>query len=254
MYRLGNRARRGFGLVEVLVALGVAAVFLVLVCTLQASGRRESRITEATRRLRQIGVALDLYLQEHGAYPPDSSGLAVALAPYVHDPEVFEDPLGDEDVPGETVSALYRPLPLSRLDRPHIYITAMLSWDGATAVILRSGGGIDRLGGLALGPDADRADVLACLAGPEYIDGADGGGSDDGGDDDGDDDDDADDDDDDDDDDDGEDYGRDEDDDTAEEDDGDDDYDNDDDRDEDRRPRWRRDWRDWWGRRRRRRR
>lgn len=69
----GNRSRRGIGLVDVLVVVGIALFLLMMILTLLPRQREASRQATCQNNLRQIGVGLQIYQQESLSYPPVSS-------------------------------------------------------------------------------------------------------------------------------------------------------------------------------------
>jgi len=60
---------RGLTLVEGLLACGVLILLVALVWPVAAGVRRNSDVTTCTAHLRQLGLAYQLYYQEHGQYP-----------------------------------------------------------------------------------------------------------------------------------------------------------------------------------------
>lgn len=95
--------RRAFTLVEILVVVGVvcllAAITFPIVNRVRATGRRTTCISN----LRQLGIAMGQYAQDHYSFYPlvdvnaiDNSNTcapwADALFPYVKSPQVFECP------------------------------------------------------------------------------------------------------------------------------------------------------------------
>lgn len=61
--------RRALTLVELLVVVAVIMLLVGLVALVSISGVREGQMADATSRLRQIGLAVQLYVEQHGDYP-----------------------------------------------------------------------------------------------------------------------------------------------------------------------------------------
>lgn len=60
----------GFGLLELLVAVLVIAVLMALLVPAIQRGKRQAQTAYCVSNLRQIGSGLQLYMQEHGVFPP----------------------------------------------------------------------------------------------------------------------------------------------------------------------------------------
>jgi hypothetical protein len=103
--------------VVAVIALLFGAGFL-----LYRSMRRGARLAQAEARLKQVSAGLELYFRDNHAYPDEGAELQVALAPYVDEPAVFDNPLRDDDLPGEDLNQYYRQPSLRILDRPGYYI------------------------------------------------------------------------------------------------------------------------------------
>ena len=72
------------------------------------------------------------------------------LQPFLVDTRVLGNPLTNEPLPGQTVTALYRPPSSLNVDDPNQYLTAMTSSDGTAAVILTTGDVVQTRYGLNL--------------------------------------------------------------------------------------------------------
>ena len=174
---LTSRRRSGFAAIEVAAVLGVLGLLLAMGFMLYRSMRVAARVSVAESNLGQISTGLELYFLKYNAYPPQGSNLAEVLAPFVEDPKVFENPLKEETTPGETISDLYQEPTLSEIDRPNEYITAMVSDNGTTAVILKTGKKVERLDDLVFDPTAPPGDIMAALDPPDDTPGDAGQGS-----------------------------------------------------------------------------
>lgn len=84
-FTLGNL--RGFSLVELLVVIAVVGMMAAMLLPALARGKSAARSAACKSNLRQIGVALNLYLEDHLFYPGDVPSTAVALSSDV--PEWF---------------------------------------------------------------------------------------------------------------------------------------------------------------------
>jgi prepilin-type N-terminal cleavage/methylation domain-containing protein/prepilin-type processing-associated H-X9-DG protein len=66
----GNSTRRGFTLVELLVVISIIAILGAILFPVFAQVRESGRRTVCASNLRQLGMAFDLYVQDHaGRYP-----------------------------------------------------------------------------------------------------------------------------------------------------------------------------------------
>ena len=96
----------GFTIVEILVVIGILAVLAVLLMAISSSMIRRANMTKSSGNLRQIGVAMMAYADEHNGYHPPAKGnlsdgtlpgrdfwWAVHLLPYTGgDTAVFDRP------------------------------------------------------------------------------------------------------------------------------------------------------------------
>lgn len=137
--------RRGIGLVDVLVMLGVLSLLLALILPALQSARESARRTACTNRLRQIGVALDAFQAAQTGVPaadnanakanqPVAGNVApqVQLLPYLDQQALFNqfDPKEmpsalDSDPPASAVNARLLPVAVE------IYMCPSDSIDGA---------------------------------------------------------------------------------------------------------------------------
>ncbi len=136
-----------------MISVAVIAVLLALGSTIYRGARAAARVAAAENNLRQVAIGLELYFRKNLSYPRQGADLVAALAPFLRDPGVFANPLREEAAPGQTINLCYRPPSVAEVDQPYCYVTAFVSDDGTTAVILKTGGVVERLGGLRLPPD-----------------------------------------------------------------------------------------------------
>ncbi|MBM4038731.1 MAG: hypothetical protein FJ290_09465 [Planctomycetes bacterium] len=162
MSRVRTQVRKGLVAPEVVAVVAVVGLMLALGYSIYKGARLNTKVAVAENNLKHVGLALDLFFHRYGAYPPQGADLVAVLAPYVRNLEVFRNPLANEDIPGRTLTELYREPALRELDGPNHYITAFVSADGSTAVLLRSGSNVERLNNLSL--PSDPAGVVAVLS------------------------------------------------------------------------------------------
>ncbi len=163
MDRESKRARRALVGYEVAAVTTVLAMLLTLGYGICRGARLGARLALAENNMRSLDIALNLFFNRFGSFPPQGANLVAVLAPYVRDTNVFRNPLADEETPGQTLNDLYREPSLRELDSPGRYITAFVSADGMRAVVLKSGAKVERVSDLSL-PD-DPASRVAILAG-----------------------------------------------------------------------------------------
>lgn len=171
MNREPRRSLQALAGPEALAVAAAIAILLGIGYGICKGARLQARLAVAENNLKHVDVAMNLFFNRFGSYPPEGANLVAVLAPYVRDLEVFRNPLADEGAPGQTLSALYREPSLRELDGPGRYITAFVSDDGTRAVILKSGSRIERFSDLAL--PADAASRVAVLSGTPSQPGAD---------------------------------------------------------------------------------
>jgi prepilin-type N-terminal cleavage/methylation domain-containing protein len=96
------KSRRAFTLIELLVVIAIIAVLAALLLPALARAQRSSRATACLSNLHQIGLALNLYIQDNNNHLPSCAQLpsmntnlpsiALVLAPYVQNTAVFKCP------------------------------------------------------------------------------------------------------------------------------------------------------------------
>jgi prepilin-type N-terminal cleavage/methylation domain-containing protein len=82
--------QRGFTLVELLTVIAIIAVLATLMLSGLSSAKRRSRVTACTSNLRQISLALNMYLDDQEARPPNFSTLVTSG--YLPAPAVLQCP------------------------------------------------------------------------------------------------------------------------------------------------------------------
>ena len=105
---------RGFTLIELLVVIAIIAVLAALVLPALGRAQRSARSTACVSNLHQIGLALDLYVQEHNDRLPSCAQLpsvntnlpsvTAMLAPYLRTKAVFQCPADRTLFPTEQTS------------------------------------------------------------------------------------------------------------------------------------------------------
>ncbi|MBM4030766.1 MAG: hypothetical protein FJ291_03170 [Planctomycetes bacterium] len=161
-----HTTRRRGSILSSLAALAIVGIMLSLVCTAVGGARRAANVAVAQARLRQLGIGFELYFAKHHAYPPPKCDLRAALAPFVPNPAVFDNPLAGEPEPGFCLSDLYRCLAPSEVDRPNRYITALAAAGGSPCVALYTGGAVHVVEGVPSDTETPNS-LVAYLATPE---------------------------------------------------------------------------------------
>lgn len=85
--------RRGFTLIELLVAIVIIGLLISLLIVAVGKARARAHIAGCTSNLRQIGIALSLYADEHDEkFPPDDDDLTPLYPGYIDDLNTFACP------------------------------------------------------------------------------------------------------------------------------------------------------------------
>jgi len=163
MSKQRGQRRRGFVAVEVASVIAVIALLMAMGFMLYRSIRLAARVALAESHLKQVSTAMELHFRRFNSYPPPGSDLTVELAPFVQNPNVFNNPLMEEQTPGQTINNLYCAPSVNELDRPNRFLTGMVADNGRTAVILWTGHRIERRDDIPFNPANPGAYLLAAL-------------------------------------------------------------------------------------------
>ena len=98
-----NRSQSGMTLIEVLVVVAVIGVLVALIYPALKAGVGSANRVKCLGNLRQIGVAAELYTQEHNNRFPDINAWAMELCPY------FSFKISIENLPTHTKTIFWCP-------------------------------------------------------------------------------------------------------------------------------------------------
>src|SRR5688572_28647190 len=92
--------RRAFTLIELLVVIAIMAILGAILFPVFARAREAARASSCLSNLKQVGLALSMYVQDQEGYPTHSSLSSVSprtywpdsIYPYVKNEKVFQCP------------------------------------------------------------------------------------------------------------------------------------------------------------------
>src|ERR1022692_1607778 len=79
MVRIRSSTSRAFTLVELLVVIAIIAILAALLLPALSKGKGQAQSVACKNLLRQIGLGLQMYVQDNGCYPPLAERGATAL-------------------------------------------------------------------------------------------------------------------------------------------------------------------------------
>lgn len=89
--------QKGFTLIELLVTMGIIAVLTGLSIFNFNQSRVRARDVQRKSDLGQLMKAVELYKNDQGSYPPESTGFQTVLQSNEYIKKLFTDPKGDVD-------------------------------------------------------------------------------------------------------------------------------------------------------------
>lgn len=104
MFNVRSRCRAGFTLIELLVVIAIIAILAAILFPVFARAREQARRSVCLSNMKQIGLALGMYLQDYDqTFPPGGPKvweatknarnlLAVQLNPYTKNDQIFRCP------------------------------------------------------------------------------------------------------------------------------------------------------------------
>ncbi|MHB9134378.1 MAG: prepilin-type N-terminal cleavage/methylation domain-containing protein [Armatimonadota bacterium] len=140
--------RRGFTLIELLVVIAIIAILAAILFPVFAKAREKARQTSCINNQRQIGIAINMYVQDNGEtfFPdPVSSSWATYLKPY-NEPSIYDCPTrtgkGSNDAPEYALNGHVFNAALGDVKNPsEIVITADMNATGMWGDYAFFGGG-----------------------------------------------------------------------------------------------------------------
>lgn len=116
------RYRRGYSLIEILVAVAIIAVLATLVAPRLFAQLDNSRATAAATQIRMIETALDTMRLDIGRYPTQGEGLNLLVTPGEGVERVWNGPYLDDGLPTDPWGNAYRYLaPQAANDRGRVF-------------------------------------------------------------------------------------------------------------------------------------
>jgi prepilin-type N-terminal cleavage/methylation domain-containing protein len=136
--RISRGKRLGFTLVELLTVIAIIAVLATLLMTTLSSAKRKAREAVCISNLHQIGLALNLYLEDFGKRPPDLATLVTSKylgsADILACPADRTRPAGSPTPGSDAVNGAIPPA-----QQPHVSYEHPLSWpDGDWDRLMRA--------------------------------------------------------------------------------------------------------------------
>jgi general secretion pathway protein G len=116
------RYRKGYSLVEILVAVAIIAVLATLVAPRLFAQLDNSRATAAKTQMRMIETALDTMRLDIGRYPAQDEGLSLLVTPSEGVERLWNGPYLDDGLPTDPWGNAFRYLaPEAANDRGQVF-------------------------------------------------------------------------------------------------------------------------------------
>ncbi len=130
-----TKARRGYSLMEILVAVAIIATLATIVAPRLFGQLDRSRVTAAETQIRMLETALDTMRLDIGRYPSEQEGLALLRTPAESVASTWAGPYLDENIPMDPWgnSYLYRPAATSA-DRGQVFSHGADNVEGGTGL------------------------------------------------------------------------------------------------------------------------